>query len=171
MRSKEYWQVVNFEVVKPTRAILTEVQRTKLEALKLKDLKPNNYLFQAIDRAALEAILCKDTFKQFWDSIKKKYQANARAKHVQLQALCQEFEILQMKSGESFVKYFSRTMAVVNKMQIHGERLEHVTIVEKILCSMIRKFNFAICSIEKSKDIDILSLDKLQIRCLSMSKI
>lgn len=134
MRSKEYWQVVNFEVAKPTRAILTEVQRTKLEALKLKDLKPNNYLFQAIDRAILEAILCKDIFKQIWDSIKKKYQANARAKHVQLKALCQEFEILQMKSGESFVKYFSRTMAVVNKMQIHGERLEYVTIVEKILC-------------------------------------
>lgn len=134
MRSKEYWQVVNFEVAKPTRAILTEVQRTKLEALKLKDWKTNNYLFQAIDRAILEAILCKDIFKQIWDSIKKKYQANARAKHVQLKALCQEFEILQMKSGESFVKYFSRTMAVVNKMQIHGERLEYVTIVEKILC-------------------------------------
>lgn len=94
MRSKEYWQVVNFKVAKLTRAILTEVQRTKLEALKLKDLKPNNYLFQAIDRAILEAILCKDTFKQIWDSIKKMYQANARAKHVQLQALCQEFEIL-----------------------------------------------------------------------------
>ena len=35
---------------------------------------------------------------------------------------------------------------------------------------MTQKFNFVICSIKESKDIDILSLDKLQIRCLSMSK-
>ena len=58
--------------------------------------------------------------------------------------------------------YFSRTMTIANKMRIHGERLEDVTIVEKILRSMLRKFNFVICSIEESKDLDTLSLDELQ---------
>ncbi|XP_049349070.1 uncharacterized protein LOC125813644 [Solanum verrucosum] len=46
--------------------------------------------------------------------------------------------------------------------RIHGERLEDVTIVEKIMRSMLPKFNFVICSIEESKNLDTLSLDELQ---------
>ncbi|KAK8287681.1 hypothetical protein V6Z11_D07G073700 [Gossypium hirsutum] len=53
-------------------------------------------------------------------------------------------------------------MAIANKMRIHGERLKDVTIIEKILCSMIAKFNYIICSIEESNDIDKLSIDELQ---------
>jgi hypothetical protein len=34
-----------------------------IEDQKLKDLKPKNYLFQAIDRSILEMILKKDTTK------------------------------------------------------------------------------------------------------------
>ena len=67
-----------------------------------------------------------------------------------------------MKSGESVSEYFSRTMAIANKMWIHGEKLEDVTIVEKILRSMTVKFNFVVCSIKESKDIDTLSIDELQ---------
>ena len=67
-----------------------------------------------------------------------------------------------MKSGESVSEYFSRTMAITNKMRIHGEKLEDVTIAEKILRSMTVKFNFVVCSIKESKDIDTLSIDELQ---------
>ncbi|KAL5555214.1 hypothetical protein UlMin_037450 [Ulmus minor] len=83
-------------------------------------------------------------------------------KRVQLQALRRQFEVLQMKAGEPISEYFSRTMAIANKMRIHGEKLEDVTIVEKILHSMTSNFNFVICSIEESKDIDTLSIDELQ---------
>ena len=37
-----------------------------------------------------------------------------------------------------------------------------MTIVEKNLCSMTPKFNFVVCSIEESKDIDMMSTDELQ---------
>ncbi|KAJ4718900.1 Retrovirus-related Pol polyprotein from transposon TNT 1-94 [Melia azedarach] len=80
---------------------------------------------------------------------------------MQLQALRGEFETLRMKSGESVSDYFSRTLAVANKMRIHGEKLEDVTIIEKILRSMTVKFNFITCSIEESNDIDELSIDEL----------
>jgi hypothetical protein len=52
--------------------------------LKLKDLKAKNYLFQAIDRSILETILSKDTSKQIWDSMKKKYQGSSTVKRSQL---------------------------------------------------------------------------------------
>ena len=86
----------------------------------------------------LETILCRETSKQIWDSIKK-YQGNVKAKRVQLQGLRIEFENLRMKSGEAVAYFFSRTMAIANKMWIHGEKMQDVTIVEKILRSMTLK--------------------------------
>ena len=67
-----------------------------------------------------------------------------------------------MKLGEAVADFFSRTMAIANKMRIHGEKMQDITIVEKILRSMTPKFNFVVCSIEESKDIDELSIDELQ---------
>ena len=53
-------------------------------------------------------------------------------------------------------------MTIAHKIRIHKEKLEDITIIEKILRSMTTKFNFVVCSIEESKDIDALSIDKLQ---------
>ncbi|KAA0038936.1 Retrovirus-related Pol polyprotein from transposon TNT 1-94 [Cucumis melo var. makuwa] len=85
-----------------------------------------------------------------------------KAKRVQLQSLRTEFETLRMKISESVIDFFARTMKIANKMRIHGEKMEDVTIVEKILPSMTPKFNFVVCSIEESKDINNLSIDELQ---------
>lgn len=43
-----------------------------------------------------------------------------------------------------------------------GETIDDVKIVEKILRSLTENFNFVVCSIEESKDIDSLSVDELQ---------
>jgi hypothetical protein len=42
------------------------------------------------------------------------------------------------------------------------EDMPDVKIVEKILRSLTEKFNFVVCSIEESKDIDKLIVDELQ---------
>ena len=130
--------------------------------MKLKDLKVKNYLFQAIDKTILETILQKNTSKQIWDSMKKKYEGNARVKRSILQALRRDFETLEMKSGECITDYFSRVMSVSNKMRFHGEQMHEVTIVEKILRSLTDNFNYIVCSIEESKDTDTLTIDELQ---------
>jgi hypothetical protein len=163
LRSKEYWTLVETGIVEPaSEIVLTEAQRQTLEDQRLKDLKTKNYLFQAIDRAILETILKKDTAKDIWDSMKKKYQGTARVKRAQLQALRKEFEILHMKEGESVNDYFARTLSIANKMRIHGESLEDVAVIEKILRSMTHKFDYVVCAIEESNDIDSLSIDVLQ---------
>ncbi|KAG5103498.1 hypothetical protein JHK84_048467 [Glycine max] len=117
LQSKEYWHVVESGVETPNADVaLTETQQKELEGLKLKDLKAKNYLFQAINRSILETILCKETSKDTWDSMKKKYQGSNRTKRAHLQALRKEFEMLHMKSDESVTNYFSRTMTIENKM-------------------------------------------------------
>lgn len=144
------------------KSVLSDTERKKLEELELKDMKVKNYLFQAIARTILEQILVKDTSKQIWDSMNKKYKGNARVKRSILQALRREFEILEMKSGENVTDYFSRVMTVANKMRSQGEDMRDVIIVERILRSLTDRFNFIVCSIEESKDTNNLSIDKLQ---------
>ena len=102
LRSKEFWSMVETGYVEPeVGAAVIEAQRKRLKELKLKDLKVNNYLFQAIDRTILETILEKNTSKQSWDSMKRKYEGNARVKRSILQELRKEFETLEMKTGEN----------------------------------------------------------------------
>ncbi|TXG51246.1 hypothetical protein EZV62_023770 [Acer yangbiense] len=162
LRSKEYWNLIEIGFAEPAEdVVLTETQRKTLKDQRLKDLKAKNYLFQAIDRTILETILEKNTSKQIWDSMKKKYQGTTRVKRAQLQALRKDFETLHMKPGESVDDYFSRTMTIASKMKLHGEKMADVTVVEKILRSMTTKFNYVVCSIEESNDIDILSIDEL----------
>jgi len=163
LRSKELWGLVEIDYEEPTSgSVQTVAQRRKLEELKLKDLKVKNFLFQAIDRTILETILVKKTSKQIWDSMKKKFEGSARVKRSHLQALRIEFENLEMKTGEGVSEYFSRVLSVANKMRTYGDQMPDVTVVEKILRSLSEKFNYVVCSIKESKDIDKLSIDELQ---------
>ncbi|KAI5335657.1 hypothetical protein L3X38_025790 [Prunus dulcis] len=163
LRSKEYWGLVEAGIPAAAEGVdSTEVLKKTIEDHKLKDLKTKNYLFQAIDRSILETILKKDIAKDIWDSLKQKYQGTARVKRAQLQAFRKEFEVLHMKVGESVNDYFARTLTIANKMRIHGEQMGDVVVIEKILRSMIPKFDYVVCLIEESNDIDILSIDELQ---------
>ncbi|XP_048434711.1 uncharacterized protein LOC125474776 [Pyrus x bretschneideri] len=167
LRSKEYWGLVEVGIPAAAEGVdPTETQKKANEDHRLKDLKAKNYLFQAIDRSILETILKKDTAKDIWDSLKQKYQGTARVKRAQLQALRKEFEVLHMKTGESVNDYFARTLTIANKMKFHGEQMGDVVVIEKILRSMTPKFDYVVCSIEESNDIDILSIDELQSRLL-----
>jgi len=123
-RSKEYWDLIENGILVVADGIKpTEAQHKLIEEQKLKDLKVKNYLFQAIDREVLEIILKRDTTKNIWDSMKQKFQGSTRVKRAQLQALHKDFEILQMKEGETVNAYFSHTLAIANKMKAHGESI------------------------------------------------
>nr|XP_010319647.1 uncharacterized protein LOC104646885 [Solanum lycopersicum] len=90
-------------------------------------------------RSIVESILCKETSKQIWDFMKKKYQGSARVKRAQLQALKRDFDTLHIKKGESVTSYYTRRMEISNEMRFHGEEMKDVKIVEKILRSLTPK--------------------------------
>ena len=162
LRSKEYWTLIEDGIAEPAEGVvLTEAQQKRLDEQKLKDLKLKNYLFQAIDRSILETILQKDTSKQIWESMQKKYQGSTKVKRAQLQALRRDFETLHMKPEDSVDEYFSKAMAIASKMRLHGDKMDDVTIIEKILRSMSPKFNYVVCAIEEANDIETMSIDEL----------
>ncbi|KAM2405804.1 hypothetical protein ACFXTH_032976 [Malus domestica] len=67
-----------------------------------------------------------------------------------------------MKAGETVNDYFGRTLTIANKMRVHGERMGDIVIIDKVLRSMTSKFDYVVCSIEESNDLDTLSIDELQ---------
>ena len=163
LRSKEYFGVVRDGVAEPaSEETLSEAEKKALAEARLKDLKAKKYLFSAIDKSILKTITLKDSSKQLWDSMKTKYQGNSRVKRAQLQTLRRSFELLEMKIGESITDYFMRVMVVANDMRNCGDNMQDVKIVEKILRTLTENFNYIVCSIEESKDIDSLSVDELQ---------
>jgi len=94
--------------------------------------------------------------------MQQKYQGSTRVKHAQLQALRREFELLAMKDGEKIDNYLGRTLSIVNKMKSNGEVMDSNTLVSKILRSLTTNFNYVVCSIEESNDLNNLSLDELR---------
>ncbi|CAA7027704.1 unnamed protein product [Microthlaspi erraticum] len=163
LRSKEWWSLIETGYTRPERGvILTGPQREELAQSTLKDLKVKNYLFASIDKNILKTILKKDTAKDLWDSMKRKYQGNERVQSAQLQRMRRNFEILEMKEGETITEYFSRVMMVVNDMRNLGEDMPDSKVVEKILRTLVEKFTYVVCAIEESKDIKDMSVDGLQ---------
>jgi hypothetical protein len=161
LRSKEYWSLIeNGITVAPANP--TPEQLKVAEESRLKDLKVKNYLFQSIERSILETILERNTSRDIWESMRRKYQGSNKVKRAQLQSLRRDFEVLSMKEGESVDEFFARTLSIVNKMTAHGERLAEDKIVEKILRSMTSKFEYVVCSIEESNDVTTMSIDELQ---------
>ena len=67
-----------------------------------------------------------------------------------------------MKAREYVNEYFAGTLTVTNKMKANGEDKGDVVVVEKILRYMTLKFDYIMCSIEESRDIDTLTIDELQ---------
>ncbi|KAA8521233.1 hypothetical protein F0562_011930 [Nyssa sinensis] len=67
-----------------------------------------------------------------------------------------------MKVGESMNEYFARTLVVVNKLGVNKGMINVVAAIEKIVRSMTPKFDYVVCSIEESNDLDALTIDELQ---------
>jgi len=163
IRSKEWWDIIETGIPRPERnVILTGAQRTELAEKTVKDHKVKNYLFASIDKTILKTILQKETSKDLWESMKRKYQGNDRVQSAQLQRLRRSFEVLEMKIGETITGYFSRVMEITNDMRNLGEDMPDSKVVEKILRTLVEKFTYVVCAIEESNNIKELTVDGLQ---------
>jgi RNase H-fold protein (predicted Holliday junction resolvase) len=67
-----------------------------------------------------------------------------------------------MTEGESVDAYFTRTLIIANKMKVHGENMQQVVIIENILRSMTSRFDYVVCSVEESNNLDTFTIDELQ---------
>jgi hypothetical protein len=66
-----------------------------------------------------------------------------------------------MNEDETVSKYFLRVEELVNAMKGLGEKFEESNLVQKILRSLLDKFNPKVSAIEELNDLKTLSIDQL----------
>ncbi|GAV84464.1 DUF4219 domain-containing protein/UBN2 domain-containing protein [Cephalotus follicularis] len=160
--SQELWSLVENSLVEPEdQSALTQAQLTELKDNLKKDKKALFFIFQDVDEVIFERISSVNSAKEAWDTLYAAYKGEDKIKLVRLQILRCEFDSLRMKDSESVEEFFNRVIALVNQMKVNGEAMENQKIVEKILKSLTRKFEYIVVAIEESKDLSSLSLESL----------
>ncbi|KAL4296943.1 hypothetical protein GQ457_12G005360 [Hibiscus cannabinus] len=163
--SQDCWDIVEKGYVEPenaaAEAVLTNEEKRALRDARKRDKRALYFIFQAVDESTFEKISEATTAKQAWEILQKSLQGVEKAKKVRLQLLRAEFEMLKMKNTESIDDYVSRVKAVANEMKRNGETLGEVRVMEKILRSLARKFDYIVVAIEESKDLSQMTIDEL----------
>lgn len=67
---------------------------------------------------------------------------------------------LKKNSSENIEEYFLRLNTVTNEMKRNGESPDNVRVMEKLIRSLTRKFDYVFTSFETSKDLSIISIDE-----------
>ena len=126
-----------------------------------------------VNSKALNAIFCgvsPDEFhrishitvaKEAWEILETTYEGTKKVKDTKLQMLTTRFKELKMSEDESFDSFYSKLNEVVaNKFNL-GENTEDSKVVRKILRSLIESFRAKVTTIEESKDLDDIKVQKL----------
>ncbi|XP_070039868.1 uncharacterized protein [Nicotiana tomentosiformis] len=102
------------------------------------------------------------TTKEAWEILQNSLEGVDNVRKVKLQTLRADFEVLKIKESESISDYFSKVKTLINQLRRHGKDIEDVRVVEKILRTLTPKFDFVVCAIEESRDLDSMTVEKLE---------
>lgn len=102
-----------------------------------------------------------ETTREAWIKLKEEYKGDLKARRVQILNLKREFEMLRVIDKESVREFTDKVMGIVNKIWLLREHLTNQRVVEKILVSLLERFEHKIASMEDSKDLTTLSIGEL----------
>ncbi|XP_019431491.1 PREDICTED: uncharacterized protein LOC109338660 [Lupinus angustifolius] len=139
-----------------------EVQQSTFREGKRKDCKALFIIHQCVDESNFEKISSARTSKKAWENLEKCYAGAGKVKKVKLETLRREYELLQMKDCETISDYFTKIRSLTNQMKSCGDEMKEQLLVEKVLRTLVPKFDHVVVAIEESKDLDQFKIDELQ---------
>jgi hypothetical protein len=150
------WDVVETGYTKPV------VLASKDDKLEFSfNAKGMNAILNGLAEAEFVKVMHLETAKAMWDKLISSYEGNEKVKDVKLQTYRLKFEQLKMNEDETISKYFLRVEELVNAMKGLGEKIEEPFLVQKILRSLLDKFNSKVSAIEELSDLKTLSIDQI----------
>ncbi|KAI3708032.1 hypothetical protein L2E82_37034 [Cichorium intybus] len=160
--SQDLWDVVKEGYEEPEDLDeVTDEEESDLKEIKKRDRKALFMIYQAVDEVIFERISSSATSKEAWDMLYKTYRGEDKVKVVRLQTLRCEFDGIKMRESETVEDFYNRVILLLNQLRLNGETIEDTRVVEKILRSLTRRFEYIVVAIEESKDLSTLSLESL----------
>ncbi|KAH0745848.1 hypothetical protein KY285_007505 [Solanum tuberosum] len=157
------WDIVDKGYTKPANEeTLSSNEKEVLLKTRKKDLQALTLIHQCFDDGMFEKVADATTSKEAWEILQNSLQRVDKVKKIKLQTLRADFEVLKLKESKSFSDFYSRLMVVVNQLRRYGEEIDDVRAVEKILRSLTPKFDYVVCAIEESKDLDFMMVEQLE---------
>ncbi|XP_070054001.1 uncharacterized protein [Nicotiana tomentosiformis] len=95
--------------------------------------KARNLLYNAISGEEYEKISSCDTAKEIWDKLEVTYEGTSKGKETHTHMLVHDYELFQMKEGESIEEMFARFSKIINDLKAFGKPYSSGDQVRKIL--------------------------------------
>jgi len=154
------WDVVMSEI-QPLQEDPTIAQIRNYNDELIRRAKAKTCIHFAVSDVVFTRIMSCETIKEAWNTLQEAFQGNERTRQMQVLNLRREFEMLRMKEAETFKEYFDRLLVVVNKIRLLREDLPDRRIVEKVLASLLERFEAKISSLEDSRDLTMIFTNRV----------
>jgi hypothetical protein len=141
--------------------MLTSVQRKVVQKARRKDQLALTIIHQCLDDATFEIVANVTTAKQACEVLQESNQRADNVRKVCLQKLRGDCEKLHMLELENISEYFARVLTIYNQIKRYGKKMEETHVVEKIICSLQKKFHYVVVAIEESQNMNFLSIQGL----------
>ncbi|XP_075076369.1 uncharacterized protein LOC142163020 [Nicotiana tabacum] len=123
------------------------------------DAKAKNLVYNAISGEAYENISSFETAKEVWDKLEATFEGTKKVKETRINILVREYELFQMKNGESVEKIFSKFSN--GDLKSFGIPIKRGEQVRKILSSLPTIWQPRIIALE-CHDLDKISYDEFK---------
>ena len=91
--------------------------------------------------------------KSIWDYLKEEYAGDERIKRMQVLNLIREFKLQRMKDSETIKDYTYRLLGITNKVRLLGYEFTGSQIVQKILITVLERYEGTITTLENTNDL------------------
>jgi hypothetical protein len=85
-----------------------------------------------------------------------------KVKNSKLQILKRDFKTLSIKDTYLVDSFYTHVIGLINEINSHGETIEDIKVVEKVLRSLPPKFDTLVVNLEENKYLSKFILDELQ---------
>ncbi|XP_027905975.1 uncharacterized protein LOC114165588 [Vigna unguiculata] len=99
--------------------------------------------------------------KEIREYLKAKYEGNEEIRGMKVLNLIREFEMQRMKESETIKEYSNKLLGIANNIKLLGKEFSDSRLVEKILVTVLERYEASIASLENTKYLSIITFTEV----------
>ncbi|GJT09909.1 hypothetical protein Tco_0856951 [Tanacetum coccineum] len=157
----DFQPIVQNPETKLDEVIPFEKQTDDLKKKLAKNNEAKMVIYNALPRKEYERIFMCNMAKEIWKTLLITHQGNSQVKDNKIDLLVQQYEQFVISEDESIDSAFARFNTIITSLKALDEGYSSKNYVRKFLRALHPKWRAKVMTIEESKDLTSLSLDKL----------